>query len=282
MNVIKVLVTNQKGGVGKSTIAANLAAYLAIQNNVQVHLIDFDRQSSSSKWIAKAPDVGLTVHCANLSYENTGSLVLAEAKRTLAKYSVGCDISISDLTWTFAISPEFMLEYDVILVPSAASKFEMASSEIFILEYVQKFLNQIKKQSQALLVVPSRVDKKFQPKQTFLNLQSVDQCSLAPPIFLIPAIDDFVYEDFLCVSTNTEVATNFSAFGEHVAKIIAEKIMTKKSLQASQDLNQKQSNVSILDKHRLEQEQIRTRNKSSFSGFIPRFLMKKKIGENRL
>ncbi|APB98222.1 AAA family ATPase [Polynucleobacter asymbioticus] len=96
MDAIKVLVTNQKGGVGKSTIAANLAAYLAIQNNVQVKLIDFDRQSSSSKWISRAPDIGLNVHHVNLAFEDTGSLVLAQAKRCLNKYSVGCDISILD------------------------------------------------------------------------------------------------------------------------------------------------------------------------------------------
>ena len=61
---IKILVTNQKGGVGKSTIAANLAAYLALQQGIEVSLIDFDRQASSSRWTKKAPDLGIRVHCA--------------------------------------------------------------------------------------------------------------------------------------------------------------------------------------------------------------------------
>ena len=275
MNAIKVLVTNQKGGVGKSTISPNLAAYLAIQNNVQVNLIDFDRQLSSSKWVSKAPDIGLQVHQAHLSYEDTGSLVLAEAKRCLHKFSVGCEISISDLTWTYAMSPEFLLEYDVILVPSATTKFEMASSEIFILQYIQKYLNQIKNVGQEILVVPSRVDKKFQPEQTFLNLQGIDQCSVAPPIFLIPAIDDFVYEDFLCVSTNAEVAKNFSTFGEYVARLIAEKIMTKKAFNESHHAIKRASNISVLDKHRIEQKRELDRSANPFSGWVPDFLIKK-------
>lgn len=274
-SAVKVLITNQKGGVGKSTIAANLAAYLAIQSNNRVSFIDFDKQSSSSKWIRRAPDIGLTVNHANLAFENTGSLVLADAKRYLTKFSADSEISISDLTWTYAMSPEFMLEFDMILVPSATSKFEMASSEIFILEYIQKYLNQIQQAGQQILVVPSRVDKKFQPEQTFLNLHSVENCSLTPPIFTIPAIDDFVYEDFLCVSTNEDVAKNFSTFGEHVAQLIFEKIQAKKSSQQNRTTIQKAANVSILDKYRQEQHLQKSRKGSPLSDWIPQFLIKK-------
>lgn len=274
-NPVKVLVTNQKGGVGKSTIAVNLAAYLAIQTNTQVNFIDFDRQSSSSKWISKAPNIGLNVNHVNLSFEDNGTLVLANAKRCLNKFSLDCDISISDLTWTYAMSPEFMLEYDFILVPSATSKFEMASSEIFILEFIQKYLHQIKNLGQQILVVPSRVDKKFQPEQTFLNLQSVENCSLTPPILMIPAIDDFIYEDFLCVSTNTDISNNFSIFGEHVTKLISEKILAKKALNESHNTIQRASNLSVLEKFRNEQNLKKEVKNISLSNWIPNFLAKK-------
>ena len=40
---------NEKGGVGKSTYAINLAAYLALQN-YSVVLVDTDSQKTSSRW----------------------------------------------------------------------------------------------------------------------------------------------------------------------------------------------------------------------------------------
>jgi cellulose biosynthesis protein BcsQ len=57
----KILVTSQKGGVGKSTIAANLSAYLAYQMGLATTLIDWDPHGSSSNWLRRAPNVGVLV-----------------------------------------------------------------------------------------------------------------------------------------------------------------------------------------------------------------------------
>ncbi len=46
MNTFKILVTSQKGGIGKSTIAANIAAYFASVAGKRTMLIDFDHQGT--------------------------------------------------------------------------------------------------------------------------------------------------------------------------------------------------------------------------------------------
>jgi len=49
-----IMVANPKGGVGKSTLATNLAGYLARQGHA-VMLGDVDRQQSSRGWLALRP-----------------------------------------------------------------------------------------------------------------------------------------------------------------------------------------------------------------------------------
>ena len=49
-----VLVANPKGGVGKSTIATNVAGYFASRGHA-VMLGDIDRQQSSARWLAQRP-----------------------------------------------------------------------------------------------------------------------------------------------------------------------------------------------------------------------------------
>jgi signal recognition particle GTPase len=110
---IKILVTNQKGGVGKSTISANLAAYFALQEGLQVSLVDFDKQASSSRWTKKAPDVGIRVSQVEINYQSAG-MALLSARAGVRKYSSGADISICDFTWTPAMSEDFMSDFDIV------------------------------------------------------------------------------------------------------------------------------------------------------------------------
>jgi chromosome partitioning protein len=50
-----ILVTNAKGGCGKSTIATNLAAYYASEGYETV-LVDFDPQLSALSWLQERPE----------------------------------------------------------------------------------------------------------------------------------------------------------------------------------------------------------------------------------
>ncbi|HEX4525671.1 MAG TPA: ParA family protein [Gaiellaceae bacterium] len=58
---MNVVVTNLKGGVGKTTSAIYLAAVAVAKGYDPVTLIDADRQASSAEWLEERPFEGVTV-----------------------------------------------------------------------------------------------------------------------------------------------------------------------------------------------------------------------------
>lgn len=78
LRVKTTLVINTKGGVGKTTVATNLASYFAA-NRVATAIMDYDPQGSSLQWLRQRPPNARHIHGANAA-------PLAEGLRSLRMY----------------------------------------------------------------------------------------------------------------------------------------------------------------------------------------------------
>ena len=224
MPQIKILVTNQKGGVGKSTLSANLAGYLSLEKALSISFIDFDKQSTSYNLIKKYSDHHIELHKAGLIYQQNSNLTLLEARSIMRTRSGQSDIVIADLTWTFGLPDTFLLDFDIVIVPSSNSVVEVASTEIFLLEFYQKNSIKFNQKRQYVIVTPSRIDADNITNLDFDGLRFIETCSVGPVVYRIPHINEFITKGFLCRSDNPVVSENFLEFGDFVHQKIEQKI----------------------------------------------------------
>jgi chromosome partitioning protein len=116
-----ILVTNAKGGCGKSTIATSLAAYFASEGYATA-LADYDPQASALTWLEQrpadyAPIVGVAAYDTGLTKvpRNTDYLVIDSAAGSYGK----------DLT-------ELVRKAETIIVPVLPSPIDIKAAEKFV------------------------------------------------------------------------------------------------------------------------------------------------------
>lgn len=145
MKVVSIL--NHKGGVGKSTIATNLAGYFANQGH-NVMIGDFDVQQSSKNWLEIRPE-----NCAPIStweIEN-GQLLTPPVGTTHIVVDSPAGIRAASLKKLVSLS-------DKIIVPLKPGIFDMMSTQSFLEEIIE-IINEQEKESD-ICVIGSMVDNR--------------------------------------------------------------------------------------------------------------------------
>lgn len=129
MTLQRILVTNSKGGCGKTTITTNIASHLARQN-LNVRLFDHDGQSSSLAWIARRPDSLNPIHGVDASKNADHRLtrswqlrVTPETDVAIIDTPAGCDAS--ELSMLFQ-------KNDSIIIPVLPSPIDIHATAYFI------------------------------------------------------------------------------------------------------------------------------------------------------
>lgn len=214
---LKVLITSQKGGVGKSTVSANLAAYFAYISGKKTTLIDFDHQATAGKWVRKAYPIGIDCQTVDLPNAKGSGIALLKAKEALRKANECREVVITDLTWNDVLPPDFMFEFDLVLVPSSLSRVELDSTLEFVNRFSFVFNSRLKKPPK-LVIVPSRVDN-LQTYESIFSKSFNAGFFLSPPVMYSASANEFFGTEFFVMTSKKEIRENFLEFGRSIEQL---------------------------------------------------------------
>jgi len=216
-NALKILITSQKGGVGKSTVSANLAAYFSYISGKKTALIDFDHQATAGKWVRKAYPIGIDCMTVDLPNAKGSGIALLKAKEAMRKCVDTMEVVITDLTWTDVLPPDFLFEFDLVLVPSSLSRVELDSTLAFVKRFSFGFNSRLRNPPK-LVIVPSRVDN-LQTYESIFSKSFNAGFFLSPPVMYSTSANEFFGTEFFVMTTNKEIRENFIEFGRSIEQL---------------------------------------------------------------
>ena len=278
--VDKILVTSQKGGVGKSTLSANLTAFFREVLGRKAALVDFDYQATSSKWLSGAEKSKQEHALFQLEKGVSQGITALNANRTLREATKKNDIVVADLTWTDVLPKEFFFEFDLLLVPCSLSTIEIDSTMEF-LERMSHILNSKIRNPPKLVIVPSRI-RGAQDYEKMLSRIFNIEFFLSPPVSHSELAQDYFCNTFLFDSPVSEIRDNFINFAKSIDSLLWQMRNEERELVKPKSLNRDAG--SILDRYMLTQSAKRKSEKklaqlhrkdlsaSDKTKFLPSFL----------
>ena len=176
-------VTNRKGGVGKTTIAVNIAAGLATNYKMNCVLIDADPIGSSTLWLGDTAINRLKIKRLTLpNSPNNKYHALQTWGATLLNTSLNCDVIIADLPpIEIGVFSELINQVNKIIVPVGLSSLEWEAS----FPLIERVMSASKDINEAKgIIVPSRIHpQKIIPREKIIEVLPT-QWTLAPQLSL--------------------------------------------------------------------------------------------------
>jgi chromosome partitioning protein len=159
------LVINAKGGVGKTTIATNLASYFAA-NNVPTAIMDYDPQGSSLHWLRLRAPEAAHIHGANAARTGNGLRSLEKyVPRTTQQLILDAPAGPSRL-----LVQELLGRAKSILIPVAPSAMDIHATANFIKELL--LVGCVRHRNIRLAVVANRMRAStsvYEPLERFVS-----------------------------------------------------------------------------------------------------------------
>ncbi|MCG6888115.1 MAG: AAA family ATPase [Gammaproteobacteria bacterium] len=154
MGLQRIIVTNAKGGCGKTTITTNIASHYARQGKM-VRLFDHDTQGSSLSWIKRRPESAAEIVGVDASKNSDHRLTRSWQMRVPPE----TDIAIIDSPAGTDITELTMLfqQNDSVLIPVLPSPIDIHATAHFIKELLTT--GSVRQRMIRLAVVANRVRK---------------------------------------------------------------------------------------------------------------------------